>query len=95
MPNKGRSSKGRRNQPKTPAPRPPQAAPKPQKTRKLNLFNVITIVIALVSVGFTAATYFDQHGVDEANATAAVRHDASQVSYWLQGVPNSTTSWTL
>jgi hypothetical protein len=48
-------------------------------------------VIALISVGFTAATYFDQHGAYEATSAATVRHDASQVSYWLQGAPHSNT----
>jgi hypothetical protein len=55
------------------------------------MYNVITVVIALVSVGFTAATYFHQQGIDDAAAAATVRHDASQVTYWIQGAPNSST----
>jgi hypothetical protein len=90
MPGKGRPSKGHRNQPKTSAQRPAGPAQQQHKSRKPNLFNVITILIALISAGFAAATYFDQHQAYEANDAATVQHYASQVSYWLQGVPNSS-----
>ncbi len=51
-----------------------------------------------MSAGFTGATYLDQHAanehqlqVDQAAAAAAERHDAEQVSYWLEGsVPHTT-----
>jgi hypothetical protein len=88
MSNAKRPSKGRR-------PRPAPQSPEPGKG---SIIAVISQVISLISVGFAGVAYFDQRSaneaqlqVDRAAANAAVRHYASQVTYWLEGVPHSTT----
>jgi hypothetical protein len=43
---------------------------------------IIPIIISMIAVLFTGATYWDQHQADQAAAAAADRSDASLVSFW-------------
>lgn len=100
MPSSARQSGKGRNRAGTPGSGKPRRSPQPQvpqrssaawKAIKSNLVASISIVIAAASAAFTGLTYLDQHAADQAAASAAERHDAEQVSYWLQGVAHSTT----
>lgn len=80
-------------QPQVPSPQPqvPGRSAAARKAIKSSLVASISLVIAAASALFTGLTYLDQHAADQASASDAVRHDAEQVSYWLQGVAHSTT----
>lgn len=75
----------------------PEASKRPQSkarpTEKIFTSANVAIAVSVISIGFTAATYFDQSTansaqirVDQATASAFLRHNAERVSYYL-GTP--------